>query len=51
VVEAVKHRAPIWKQEHYADGDSAWSEGCSLCDDAAPGVPPHTHVVAAAAPR
>ena len=33
VIEAVKHRAPIWKQEHYADGDSVWSEGCSLCDD------------------
>jgi molybdopterin synthase catalytic subunit len=32
VIEAVKHTAPIWKQEHYADGDSAWSEGCSLCD-------------------
>lgn len=31
LIEAVKHRAPIWKQEHYADGDSAWSEGCSLC--------------------
>jgi len=31
VIEAVKHRAPIWKQEHYADGDSLWSEGCSLC--------------------
>lgn len=31
VIEAVKHQAPIWKQEHYADGDSAWSEGCSLC--------------------
>lgn len=31
VIEAVKHRAPIWKQEHYADGDSVWSEGCSLC--------------------
>jgi molybdopterin synthase catalytic subunit len=30
-IEAVKHRAPIWKQEHYVDGDSAWSEGCSLC--------------------
>lgn len=30
-IEAVKHTAPIWKQEHYADGDSAWSEGCSLC--------------------
>src|SRR5690606_22306922 len=32
VVEAVKHTSPIWKQEHYADGDSQWSEGCSLCD-------------------
>jgi molybdopterin synthase catalytic subunit len=31
-IEAVKHEAPIWKQEHYVDGDSAWSEGCSLCD-------------------
>ncbi|WP_199099467.1 molybdenum cofactor biosynthesis protein MoaE [Dyella sp. ASV21] len=30
-IEAVKHEAPIWKQEHYIDGDSAWSEGCSLC--------------------
>ena len=33
VVEAVKHTSPIWKQEHYVDGDSAWSEGCSLCGD------------------
>src|SRR5215469_6478017 len=32
-IEAVKHQAPIWKQEHYIDGDSAWSEGCSLCDE------------------
>lgn len=31
VIEAVKHRAPIWKREHYRDGDSVWSEGCSLC--------------------
>ncbi|MFN3843469.1 MAG: molybdenum cofactor biosynthesis protein MoaE [Rehaibacterium terrae] len=31
VIEAVKHRAPIWKREHYADGDSAWSQGCALC--------------------
>jgi molybdopterin synthase catalytic subunit len=30
-IEAVKHTAPIWKREHYADGDSEWSEGCSLC--------------------
>ncbi len=32
-IEAVKHESPIWKQEHYADGDSVWSEGCSLCPD------------------
>jgi molybdopterin synthase catalytic subunit len=31
-IEAVKHSAPIWKQEHYVDGDSEWSEGCSLCE-------------------
>ena len=31
VIEFVKHRAPIWKQEHFVDGHSAWSEGCSLC--------------------
>ncbi|GAA0699859.1 hypothetical protein GCM10009429_28720 [Dyella marensis] len=34
-IEAVKHEAPIWKQEHYVDGDSAWSEGCSLCEASA----------------
>ena len=33
VIEAVKHTSPIWKQEHYEDGDSVWSEGCSLCED------------------
>lgn len=32
LIEAVKHRAPIWKQEHYVDGSSVWSEGCSLCE-------------------
>jgi molybdopterin synthase catalytic subunit len=32
-IETVKHEAPIWKQEHYVDGDSAWSEGCSLCEE------------------
>lgn len=31
VIEAVKHQAPIWKQEHFVDGSSEWSEGCSLC--------------------
>lgn len=32
IIEKVKHQAPIWKQEHYVDGDSVWSEGCSLCE-------------------
>ncbi|MGB3393623.1 MAG: molybdenum cofactor biosynthesis protein MoaE [Stenotrophomonas sp.] len=31
LIEAIKHHAPIWKQEHYLDGDSQWSEGCTLC--------------------
>lgn len=32
VIEAIKHGSPIWKQEHYQDGSSEWSEGCSLCE-------------------
>jgi len=48
LIEAVKHRSPIWKQEHYLDGDSIWSEGCSLCDasseaSADGGEPTHDH--------
>jgi molybdopterin synthase catalytic subunit len=31
IIEAVKHEAPIWKQEHYEDGDSDWVQGHSLC--------------------
>ena len=36
IIEIVKHQAPIWKKEHYADGDSEWSEGCALCSPATP---------------
>ncbi|WP_305805151.1 molybdenum cofactor biosynthesis protein MoaE [Stenotrophomonas sp. YIM B06876] len=48
LVEAVKHRSPIWKQEHYLDGSSEWSEGCSLCEaphaaDAAADPAAHDH--------
>ena len=32
LIEGVKHQCPIWKQEHFSDGDSLWSEGCSLCE-------------------
>jgi molybdopterin synthase catalytic subunit len=30
LIEQVKVRSPIWKQEHYADGDSEWLQGHSL---------------------
>ncbi len=31
IIEQIKHRAPIWKQEHYVDGDSDWVQGHALC--------------------
>lgn len=37
IIEELKTRVPIWKQEHYLDGDSAWIEGCSLCDSSTRG--------------
>lgn len=50
LIEAVKHRSPIWKQEHYVDGSSEWSEGCSLCeadnhrhDESVHASPEHAH--------
>lgn len=30
VVEQLKQRVPIWKQEHYISGDSAWIKGNTL---------------------
>ncbi|MBA2239245.1 MAG: molybdenum cofactor biosynthesis protein MoaE [Lysobacter sp.] len=38
IIETVKHQAPIWKQEHFVDGRSEWSEGCSLCGHEHPHV-------------
>lgn len=32
VVEDVKHRVPIWKEEFFTDGTSAFVPGCSLLD-------------------
>lgn len=31
IIEAVKHRCPIWKQEHYVDGNTEWVKGHELC--------------------
>lgn len=34
VIEEIKKRAPIWKKEHYEDGQSEWLPGHSLQDEA-----------------
>ncbi len=34
LIEELKHHAPIWKQEHYTDGDSEWVKGHALCQHA-----------------
>lgn len=30
VIEQIKVRLPVWKKEHYVDGDGAWLDGCAL---------------------
>jgi molybdopterin synthase catalytic subunit len=34
-VDRVKHEAPVWKEEFYADGSSAFVEGCCIAPEAA----------------
>jgi molybdopterin synthase catalytic subunit len=48
IIDAVKHRVPIWKKEHYVNGDSGWVN-CERCaapgaDDA--GAHGHSHALA-----
>jgi molybdopterin synthase catalytic subunit len=43
IIDAVKHRVPIWKKEHYANGDSGWVN-CERCAaDAATSSDTHAH--------
>ena len=37
IIDEVKHRVPIWKKEHYINGDSGWVN-CERC-----AVPGHDH--------
>jgi molybdopterin synthase catalytic subunit len=30
IIDEIKHRLPIWKKEHYVDGDSGWVN-CEAC--------------------
>jgi sulfur-carrier protein adenylyltransferase/sulfurtransferase len=38
IIDEVKHRVPIWKKEHYENGDSGWVN-CERCAEA----PAHGH--------
>jgi adenylyltransferase/sulfurtransferase len=40
IIDEVKHRVPIWKKEHYTNGDSGWVN-CERC--AAPSAHEHEH--------
>ncbi|MEI7494275.1 MAG: molybdenum cofactor biosynthesis protein MoaE [Alphaproteobacteria bacterium] len=31
LIEELKHRVPIWKKEHYINGETGWVQGHSLC--------------------
>lgn len=31
IIEEIKKRAPIWKKEYYADGETEWLKGHALC--------------------
>ena len=33
IIDEIKHRLPIWKKEHYLDGDSGWVN-CERCAEA-----------------
>lgn len=37
IIDEIKHRLPIWKKEHYVDGDSGWVN-CEHCAATALGV-------------
>jgi molybdopterin synthase catalytic subunit len=41
IIDEVKHRVPIWKKEHYRNGDSGWVN-CERCAE-----PSHTHELGA----
>ncbi|MBI2889584.1 MAG: molybdenum cofactor biosynthesis protein MoaE [Nitrospirae bacterium] len=40
-IETLKASVPIWKKEQYADGTSAWLDGCALEPPTHPGEEPH----------
>jgi molybdopterin synthase catalytic subunit len=47
IIDAVKHRVPIWKKEHYRNGNSGWVN-CERCAAEPQHPPEHRHRVATA---
>ncbi|HXZ58965.1 MAG TPA: molybdenum cofactor biosynthesis protein MoaE [Steroidobacteraceae bacterium] len=45
IIDEIKHRLPIWKKEHYANGDSGWvnCERCATAPRAHDAGHPHGH--------
>ena len=43
IIDEVKHRVPIWKKEHYVNGDSGWVN-CERCADRRTMRTTHEHV-------
>jgi adenylyltransferase/sulfurtransferase len=45
IIDEVKHRVPIWKKEHYENGDSGWvnCERCAAPSPEASGIAGHSH--------
>jgi molybdopterin synthase catalytic subunit len=42
IIDEVKHRVPIWKKEHYVNGDSGWVN-CERCAASATHTHDHAH--------
>jgi adenylyltransferase/sulfurtransferase len=42
IIDEVKHRVPIWKKEHYENGDSGWVN-CERCAEHAATASAHAH--------
>lgn len=42
IIDEIKHRLPIWKKEHYLEGDTAWV-ACSHTERAHEMEAPHVH--------
>jgi len=47
IIDEVKHRLPIWKKEHYTDGDSGWvnCEACANPHAAQASAPESSHTI------